>query len=71
MSFVLSNLNMNNLSNDIVSNSFVDDVLLSFITLINAKTWSCELNSNFKNKSEWTLLFCEFGPEKVGSGSRS
>ena len=38
--------------------SFVDDVLLSFITLINAKTWAYELNSNFKNKSEWTL--CHF-----------
>ena len=41
-----------------LSNSFVDDVLLSFITLINAKTWAYELNSNFKNKSEWTL--CHF-----------
>ena len=38
-----------------LSRSFVDDVLLSFITLINAKTWSYELNSDFKNKSEWTL----------------
>ena len=33
-------------------------MLLSFITLINAKTWAYELNSNFKNKSEWTL--CHF-----------
>ena len=41
-----------------LSNSFVDDVLLSFITLMNAKTWAYELNSNFKNKSEWTL--CHF-----------
>ena len=41
-----------------LSNSFVDDVLLSFITFINAKTWAYELNSNFKNKSEWTL--CHF-----------
>ena len=40
-----------------LSNSFVD-VLLSFITLINAKTWAYELNSNFKNKSKWTL--CHF-----------
>ena len=39
MSFVLSNLHMNNLSNDTVSTikKLVDDVLLSFITL-NAKT---------------------------------
>ena len=39
MSFVLSNLHMNNVSNDIVSTikQLVDDVLLSFITL-NAKT---------------------------------
>ena len=37
-----------------LSNSFVDDVLLSFITFIDAKTWAYELNSNFKNKSEWT-----------------
>ena len=37
-----------------ISNSFVD-LLLSFITL-NAKTWAYELNSNFKNKSEWTLF---------------
>ena len=41
-----------------LSNSFVDDVFLSFITLINAKIWAYELNSNFKNKSEWTL--CHF-----------
>ena len=41
-----------------LSNSFVDDVLLSFITFIDAKTWAYELNSNFKNKSEWTL--CHF-----------
>ena len=41
-----------------LSNSFVNDVLLSFITLINAKTWAYELNSDFKNKSEWTL--CHF-----------
>ena len=41
-----------------LSNSFVDDVLLSFIALINAKTWAYELNSNIKNKSEWTL--CHF-----------
>ena len=37
-----------------ISNSFVD-LLLSFITL-NAKTWAYELNSNFKNKSAWTLF---------------
>ena len=39
MSFVLSNLHVNNLSNDMVSaiKELVDDVLLSFITL-NAKT---------------------------------
>ena len=41
-----------------LSSSFVDDVFLSFITLINAKTWTFELNSNYKNKSEWTL--CHF-----------
>ena len=57
MLFLLSNLHMNNLSNDIVS-SFADVVLLSFITLIDAKTWAYKLNSNFKNKSEWTL--CHF-----------
>ena len=51
MSFVLSYLRKNNLSNDTVSTTkqLVDDVLLSFITL-NAKTY--ELNSNLKNKSE-------------------
>ena len=70
MLFVLSNLHMNNLSNDIVS-SFADVVFLSFITLINAKTWAYELNSNFKNKSEWTLSFYEFRSEQTGSGSRS
>ena len=39
MSFVLSNLHMNNLRNDIASTikQFVNDVLLPFITL-NAKT---------------------------------
>ena len=39
MSFALSNLHMNNLSNDIVSTikQLADDRLLSFITL-NAKT---------------------------------
>ena len=39
MSFVLSNLHVNNLSNDMVSTikKLADDVLLSFITL-NAKT---------------------------------
>ena len=39
MSFVLFNLHMNNLTNDIVFTikQLVDDVLLSFITL-NAKT---------------------------------
>ena len=57
MPFVLSNLNMHNLSNDIVSTikQLVENVLLSFITL-NAKI--CELNSNFKNKSTlWTLCY--------------
>ena len=56
MSFVLSNLHMNNLSNDILSTikQLEDDVVLSFITL-NGKTWAYELNSNLKNKSEWTL----------------
>ena len=39
MSFALSNLNMNNISNDIASTikQLVDDVLLSFI-ILNAKT---------------------------------
>ena len=43
MSFVLSNLHVNNLSNDMVSTikKLADDVLLSFITL-NAKTWAYE-----------------------------
>ena len=40
-----------------LSNSFVDDVLLSFITVLNAKTWAYKLNSDFKNKSEWTLCY--------------
>ena len=35
-----------------LSDSFEDDALLSFITLINAKTWAYELNSNFKKKFE-------------------
>ena len=30
-----------------------------------------ELNSNFKNKSEWTLSFYEFRFEETGSGSTS
>ena len=55
-----------------LSNSFVDDVLLSFITLINAKTWAYELNSNFKNKSKWTICqLYEFRSDQTGSGSRS
>ena len=54
-----------------LSHSFVDDVLWSFIILINAKTWAYELNSNFKNKSEWTLSFYEFRSKQTGSGSRS
>ena len=40
-----------------LSNSFVDGVLLSSLTLINAKTWAYELNSNFKNKSEWIICY--------------
>ena len=60
MSFVLSNLRVNNISNDIVFTIKqlvdVDDVLLSFITL-NTKTWAYELNSNLENKSEWTLCY--------------
>ena len=57
MSFVLSNLHMNNLSNDIVSTikQLVDDLLLPFI--LNAKTWAYELDSNLKNKSEWALCY--------------
>ena len=49
-------------------------MLLSFITLINAKTWAYELNSNFRNKSEWTLpsmLLYEFRSEQAVSGSRN
>ena len=38
---------------------------------MNAKTWAYELNSNFKNKSEWTLSFYEFRSKQTGSGSRS
>ena len=47
----LSNLHMNNLSNDILSTikQLVDDTLLFFITH-NVKTY--ELNSNLKIKSE-------------------
>ena len=61
MSFVFSNLHMSNLSNDIVST--IKQlcrwcVVIFHFTLINAKTWAYELNSNFKNKSEWTL--CHF-----------
>ena len=53
MPFVLSNLQMNNLSNDIVFTikQLVDGVLLFFITL-NAKTLAYELHSNLKDKSE-------------------
>ena len=57
MSFVLSNLHMNKLSNDIEVSTIkqlVDDLLLSFITH-NAKTEAYELNSDLKNKPEWTL----------------
>ena len=45
MSFALSNLHVNNLSNDLVSTirQLVDDLLLYFITL-NAKTEPYELN---------------------------
>ena len=59
MSFAFSNLHMNSLSNDKVSNikHLCRYMLLSFITLINTKTWAYELNSNFKNKSEWTLCY--------------
>ena len=51
---------MNNLSNNTVLTikQLLDDVLLLFRTLINAKTWACELNLDFRNKSEWTL--CHF-----------
>ena len=51
MSFVLSKLHMNNLSNDIVSTikQLVDDMLLSFIAN-NAKTQAYELNSKLKYK---------------------
>ena len=53
MSFVLSNLRMNNLSNDIVSiiKQLVNDVVLSLITF-NSKARDFELNSYLKNKSE-------------------
>ena len=74
MSFVLSNLHMNNQSNNIVSTikQYCRWCTVIFIiTLINAKTWVYELNSNFKNKSEWTLSFYEFRSEQTGSGSRS
>ena len=37
-----------------LSNSFVDDGLLSFITL-NTKIRAYELKSYLNNKSEWTL----------------
>ena len=49
---------MNNLSDDIASTikQIVDDVLLSFI-IFNAKTRAYELNSNLKNKFEWTLCY--------------
>ena len=41
-------------------------MLLSFITLINAKTSAYELNSNFKSKSEMnTMSFCEFRSEQT------
>ena len=48
-----SNLHMNELSNDIVSTAkqLLHDTLLCFITL-NAKTRTCELNSDSNNKSE-------------------
>ena len=49
-----------------LSNSFVDDVLLSFITPINAKTWAYELNSNFV-----IMSFYAFRSDRTGSGSRS
>ena len=57
MSFVFSSLHLNKLSNDIIPTTKqpVDDVLLSFFSP-KAKTEAYELNSNFKNKSEWTLF---------------
>ena len=58
MSFVLYNLHMNNVSNDIVSTikQLADDVLFSFITL-GAKTWAYELNSNLKKIWMKTMWF--------------
>ena len=60
MSFVLSNLDMNNLSNDLVSTikQLCRWCAVIFHSFFNAKTWTYELNSKFKNKSEWTL--CHF-----------
>ena len=57
MSFVFYNLHKKNLSNDIVSTIKQPCIwcMFSFITLANAKTWAYELNSDFKNKSKWTL----------------
>ena len=46
-----------------LSNSFVDDVLLSFITPI---TWAYELNSNFV-----IMSFYEFRSQQTGLDSRS
>ena len=43
-------------------------MLLSFITLINAQTWAYELSSNFKNKSEQTLLFYGLRSKKQAQG---
>ena len=55
MAFVFSYLHMKNLLNDIVSTvKQLVDVVLSFITG-NAETQVFELNSNMKNKSQWTL----------------
>ena len=60
-----------------LSNSFVDDVLLSFITLINAKTWAYDLNYELKTtyelKTNWmnVMPFYELRSEQTGSDSRS
>ena len=55
-----------------LSNSIVDDVLLSFIAFINAKTWAYELNSILRtNLNEQYMSLYKFRSEKTGSGSRS
>ena len=52
---ILTDQDTQMVSNDQWPDTTCNAALLSFIALLHAKTWAYELNSNFKNKSGWTL----------------